>query len=232
MLHATTRAREADSLLDLVAGLREDVRNLFHEELQLAKAEISEKVSYASRNAMYLAIGAVVALLAVTLLLASLAFLLSYAFEALGLATGVALFLGFLAVAIVSGSVGGILVAKALSAFKKESLVPEKTIQTLKDIKEGGLQQVPIKRYQPQPAAPEDNRTSEQIRSDVEQTRSRIGREVRGIQTRLHVATVVAALVNRMRHRPMRSVGIGLGTGVAGFLALRVARLFGRRHHA
>jgi hypothetical protein len=228
MLHATTRSQQADSLLDLVSGLREDVRDLFHEEIQLAKAEISEKVSYASRNGLYLAIGGFVGLLSVTLLLASFGFLLSYAFEALGLSTGIALFLGFLVVAIVSGSVGGILVAKAISAFKKESLVPEKTIQTLKDIKQGGLEQVPIKRYQPQTAAPEDRRSSEQIRSNVEETRSRIGREVHGIRTRLHMATVAAAVVGRMRRSPMRSVGIG----VAGFLALRAARLFGQRRHA
>jgi hypothetical protein len=231
MIHATARSREGDSLFDLIAGLREDVRNLFHEEVQLAKTEISEKISLLSRNSICLGIGGIVALLGLTLLLASLSFLLSYALQAVGLSTGISLFLGFLGIAIVSGSVGAILVLKALSAFKKESLVPEKTIQTLKEIKDGGLEQIPIKRYPPAPA-PVDTRTSEQIRSDVEQTRGRINREVRGIRTRLKLATLATGVVTHVSHHPVRSVGVGLGTGVAGFLLMRMARLLGRRRHA
>ncbi len=213
-----------------LAGLREDVRTLFHDEIQLAKTEISEKVSLISRNALFLAIGGVVALVATVLLLSSLSLLVAYAFTALELNTGISLFLGFLAVAIVSGSIGGILVAKALSGFKKEPLVPVKTIQTLKDIKEGGLSQAPGKRT-PTAPAPEDKRNSEQIRSNVEETRSRIGREVRGIRTRLNVATAATVVVRRLSHNPVRSVGIGVGTGLAGWVLMRVARLFGRRRH-
>jgi hypothetical protein len=231
MLHTINRSRDGDSLLDLIAGLREDVRSLFHEEIQLAKTEVSEKVSFVSRNAISLAIGGVIGLLAAVMLLAALCLLAAYAFSALGLSPGISLFLGFLVIAIVSGSIGGILVAKALGRFKKESLVPEKTLQTLKDIKQGGLEQAPVKHFQPAPA-PADNRNSDQIRSDVEQTRSRINREVRGIRTRLNMATAATLMVQRFSHNPVRSVGIGVGTGVAGFLLMRVARLFGRRRHA
>jgi len=231
MLHTVNRSRDGESLLDLIAGLREDVRSLFQEEVQLARTELSEKLSFISRNAISLAIGAVIALLAAIMLLAALCLIAAYGFSALGLSQGISLFLGFLAIAIVSGSIGGILVAKALGQLKKESLVPEKTIQTLKDIKQGGLQQAQVKHYQPAPAPP-DNRNSDQIRSDVEQTRSRINREVRGIRTRLNMATAATLIVRRFSHNPVRSVGIGVGTGVAGFLLVRVARLFGRRGHA
>jgi hypothetical protein len=226
-----TQTREGNSLVGLISGLREDVRNLFHEEIQLAKTEISEKAALASRNAVYLAAGAVVALLGATLLLVALSFLASVGFQALGFSAGMALFLGFLVIAIVAAAVGGILINKAISAFKKHSLVPEKTIETLKEIKEGGLEQVPIKRYQPKSIS-NDNRTSEQIRSDVEQTRSRIGREVRGIRTQLSLGRLATIAANRVVNNPMRTFSIGLGTGLAGYVLMRVARLFGRRHAA
>src|SRR6478609_3950880 len=57
LMHTTTYPRENHSLLGLIGGLREDVRNLFHEEVQLAKTELSEKASHFGRNAVYLAIG-------------------------------------------------------------------------------------------------------------------------------------------------------------------------------
>jgi ElaB/YqjD/DUF883 family membrane-anchored ribosome-binding protein len=169
------------------------------------------------------------AFLAVIWFLLSISFIIAYGFESLGLATGVSLFLGFLLLALVTGAIGGILVGKALSAFSKESMVPEKTVETLREIKEGGIEQVPIKTYAVQ-SQPEDKRTSGQIREDVERTRSRIGREVRGIRTRLDMAHLAGAVANRVAHNPVRSVSIGLGTGLVGFVIMRVARLLGRRH--
>jgi hypothetical protein len=44
-MDASTQSGEGDSLFGLIAGLREDVRNLFREEVRLAKTEVSEKTS-------------------------------------------------------------------------------------------------------------------------------------------------------------------------------------------
>lgn len=210
----------------MISGLREDVRDLFQEQVQLAKTEVSEKISHFGRNGVHLAIGGVAALLGVVFLLLALGFLASWGLELLGITTGIALFLGFLAVALVVGIVGGILVAKSLKAIKKESLVPHKTIETLKEIKEGGLEQnrVVIKpAYEPEPEL-EDRRTSDEIRSDMERTRGRINQEVRGIKTRLRAATAATVAVNRIRRHPVRALSLGVGTGLAGFILLRVNR--------
>jgi len=235
LMHTTTYPRENHSLLGLIGGLREDVRNLFHEEVQLAKTELSEKASHFGRNAVYLAIGGAVGYLAINLIFVSLAFIIGYAFETLGLSTGVALFLGFMAMGILMAAVGGIFAAKALSGFKKETLVPEKTIQTLRVIKEGGLEQAPVK-TPTTPTLPKnhqpDRRSSAQIRTEVDETRQRIGREVRSLKTQLNVARVAGMAVSRFSRSPVKSVGIGIGTTVAGFFLMRMARLFGRRHAA
>jgi len=231
-METTTRTRETNSLLGLVAGLREDLGDLFRQEVQLAKTELSEKAAKFGRNAAYLGVGAVVGYLGLVFLLLSFSFLIAFGFEALGLSTGMALFLGFLVIAIISGAVGGILAMKAIHAFSSESLAPQKTIETLKEIKQGGIEQVPIRMQTPSAPEPEDNRTSDQIRSEVERTRTRIGREVRGIKTRLNVARVANHMVGHVTSHPMRSVGIGVGTGLAGFIVMRVARLFGRKRTA
>jgi ElaB/YqjD/DUF883 family membrane-anchored ribosome-binding protein len=230
-MESTIRPRQETSLFGLIAGLREDLRHLFREEAQLVKKELAEKISYFGRNAIYLAIGGAAGYLALVCLLLALGFIIASGFEAMGLSTGVALFLGFLIIALLVGAVGGILVGKALSGFSKESLVPEKTVETLREIKEGGIEQVqvPIKKVQATPD-PKDKRTSDQIKDDVERTRSRIGREVRGIRNHLSMAHLAADVVCVVKNNPLRTVGIGLGTGLAGFVLMRIARLFGRKH--
>ena len=228
---ATTRPRSSETILGLIADLREDVRNLFREEVKLAKTELGEKFSLFGRNALSLAIGGVVALFGVTFLLLATAFIIAYGFESLGLSSGIALFLGFLLIALLTGAIGGILVGKALSALSHHSLAPEKTIATLQEIKEGGVQQIPIKTY-PVKNEPKDTRNSDQIKAEVERTRSRIGREVRGLRTRLSFGYMAAQVTSAVKNNPMRSVGIGVGTGLAGFAIMKVARLFGRRRTA
>jgi hypothetical protein len=51
------RSRQSESLIGLISGLREDVRHLFHQEVQLAKTEMAEKAKYLGRNGLYLALG-------------------------------------------------------------------------------------------------------------------------------------------------------------------------------
>jgi len=183
------------------------------------------------RNVGSLAIGGVIGLFGVTFLLLAIAFIIAYGFESLGLSSGVALFLGFLLVAVITGAIGGILVGKALSGFSKESLAPEKTIATLHEIKEGGSEQVPIKNYSVK-QEPKDSRNSDQIRADVERTRTSIGQEVRGLRARLRFSYMAGVVTSAVKNNPVRSVSIGLGTGLAGYVIMRVARLFGRRRAA
>jgi hypothetical protein len=228
---ATIQPRQKESLIGLISGLREDVRNLFQQEIQLAKKEISEKMSIFSRNAVSLAIGGVIGLFGLTFLLLAISIIISYGFESLGLSSGIALFIGFLLVALVTGAIGGILVGKALSAFSKESLIPERTIETLHQIKDGGVEQIPIKTYSVK-QEPKDTRSSDQIKTDVERTRSRIGRELRGLRQRLTLAHLATQVTATVKNNPLRSVSIGIGTGVAGYLVMRLARFFGRRRMA
>ncbi len=224
------RSRDRESLVSLISGLREDVRHLFQQEVQLAKTELGEKAKYFGRNGLYLATGGIIGGYALLFFLLSLAFIIALGLQSADMSTGMALFLGFIIIAVCAGAVAGILVFKAISAFRKQSVAPEKTIETIKEIAQGGLEQVPVPiRIEHSVPTPQDNRSSDEIRADVEQTRQEIGREVRGIRFRLRLSEIATGMVAEAKTHPGRWVGIGVGTGLVGFVVMRVARLFGRR---
>jgi hypothetical protein len=222
-----TRTRP-HSLLDLISGLREDVRLLFKQEVRLATTELSEKASHFKRHGVLLGVGGAIGYLAFAMFLIGLGFLLALAFERLGLSAGFAAFLGFTCVGLVFGVISAILLVKAIGAFSRTSIVPEKTIETLKEMKDEGIGQNDVYR---KPEGTPASRSSK-IKSDIELTRSRIGYEVSGIRNRLNMVRVTNQMASQLRSHPMRSVGIGLGTGVAGFVLVRISRLIGRRRVA
>src|SRR5262249_44422819 len=103
-IHMETRSpwRRGHSIFGLIDDLREDARDLIHQEIRLAKTELSEKVSRLGRNAAYLAIGGVIILLALIFFLLALGFLIAFGFEKLGLSTEIALVLGFTGIAVLA----------------------------------------------------------------------------------------------------------------------------------
>ena len=128
--------KEDTSLVYLLKKLRDDTTTLVHDEISLAKTEVSEKIATTSRNVGYLAAGALVAYAALILLLQGISLLLRDLFIAGGMNEASASLLGFLIVAAVVGVVGALLLVKALKTLKNEPLTPTKTAETLKEDKE------------------------------------------------------------------------------------------------
>lgn len=123
------------SLADLIRELRDESTALLREEMALAKAEMSEKAGQVGRNATLLVVGGVVAHLGlIFLLLAATA----------GLENGlVAADLPFssdwlapLIVGAVVGVVGLILVLTAKKKLSETTVMPEKTVNSLKEDKQ------------------------------------------------------------------------------------------------
>lgn len=121
------------SLGELFASLSKDTTTLVRQEIELAKTEISEKASEAVKNVAALVVGGAVAYAALILILAAVA---------VGLAQIMEPWLAVLIVGVVVAIIGLLLVQKGLSALKNFSLVPEKTIETLKEDKEWAQQQM------------------------------------------------------------------------------------------
>jgi len=127
-------ADDRRSVVDLLKDLRDESTALVRQEVALAKTELSEKAAHVGRNAGALAAGGVLAF-AGTLFLLLAATVGLY----LGLVYGAGLShanAGWLSPLIVGGivtAVGGAMASAAVSKLKSESLVPERTVDSLKE---------------------------------------------------------------------------------------------------
>jgi putative superfamily III holin-X len=123
------------SIAELLKDLREEGILLLREEIALAKKEVSEKVSNTARNLTYIVAGALVGYSAIIFLLLALSSIITQALVSQEVSSGWATFLGFLIVALIVGIVSAIIILKGIQTLKKLSLVPDKTIETLKEDK-------------------------------------------------------------------------------------------------
>jgi len=117
--------REERSLGELLGELAQDLSLLMRQEVQLAKAEMTAKLTRATHDLVSVGAGALVAWIA------GLAFT---AFLILGLtALGVAAWLSALIVAVVFGIAGYAMLQRGLADLKRVEPAPRRTVATLKD---------------------------------------------------------------------------------------------------
>ena len=120
---------------ELLKDLREEGTLLLREEIALAKKEISEKISSTARNVTFIVAGTLVAYCAITFLLLAVSALISQGLLAHGVSIWWAIFLGLLIVALFIGVISIGMIVKGVQTLKKLSLVPEKTVESLKEDK-------------------------------------------------------------------------------------------------
>ena len=123
------------SVAELLKDLRDESTLLLREEIALAKKEISEKISSTAHNLVYIVGGALVAYCAITFLLLAISSLIARTLAIHGVDIGWAVFLGLMIVAVIIGLVSIAMIAKGVETLKKMSLVPKKTVETLKEDK-------------------------------------------------------------------------------------------------
>jgi hypothetical protein len=121
------------SLGELFSDLSRKTTMLVRQELELAKTEMTEKITEAGKNVGFLVIGGAVLYMGLLFILAGVAILL---------AGVVPDWLAALIVGLIVAVVGLVLVQKGRAALKETSLTPEKTIESLKEDKEWVQQQV------------------------------------------------------------------------------------------
>jgi hypothetical protein len=126
--------KEERSLGELFTDLAQDLNTLVRQELQLAKTEMTQKVSQVGKNVASLVIGGTVAYAGVLVLLAAIVLILH---ELVNLP----LWLSALIVALVVVGIGYFLIQRGLTALKQEDLTPRQTIETLKEDAEWAKQQ-------------------------------------------------------------------------------------------
>jgi hypothetical protein len=117
--------RDERSLGDLFSDLSRETTTLVRQEVQLAKAELTQSATEAARGIGMLLAGGAVAYAGLLFLLLAIVFgLIEAGWDA---------WLSALVVGLVVVAVGAILVLRARESLKPANLAPQKTVETLKE---------------------------------------------------------------------------------------------------
>jgi hypothetical protein len=121
----------AGGLADLLGGLASDISGLFRKEIQLAKAEASEKLTEVLKAGRHMAIGAVLAIGAVGVFLAALVSGGATLLVQIGMSQSAANFVSALVVTLVVGGVAWAMISRSIAGFNANKLNMERTTQSL-----------------------------------------------------------------------------------------------------
>jgi hypothetical protein len=212
-----TSAAPRTSLLRLFRALTGDTKTFLRQEIQLAKTEISEKLSEFGRNAAALAIGGFIAYAGSLVILIGLGCLLAWAFENAGLSPMFAAFVGLAIIGLLVALVGAAILMKGLKTLSKESLAPERTLQTLHELKgEAAAPAVPEGELEHTPAP-----SSAEMQARVEATENRMGETLDELGRRLSPSHINAQVKRRIQANPYQSGLIAMGAGLVSALFLK-----------
>jgi uncharacterized membrane protein YqjE len=119
--------RDDRSIGELIAELSRETVTLVRNEIQLAKAEMSQKASRVGKNVGFLVVGGLVAYTGLLALVAAVILVLGLV---------IPYWLSAAIVGLVIVAVGAILVVKGANALRQEDPAPRETVETLKEDKE------------------------------------------------------------------------------------------------
>ena len=122
---------ESRPLTELIGGLANDISGLFRKEIELAKAEASEKTAQVVSGIELLLAGAVLAIGALGVILAAIVAGLGAWFVSMGMSANAANAIAALIVAIVIGIIAWILIARGRASVAASNLKMERTAGSL-----------------------------------------------------------------------------------------------------
>ena len=126
--------RDERSLGDLFSDLSRETTTLVRQEVQLAKAELTQSATEAARGIGMLVAGGAIAYAGLLFLLLAIVFgLIEAGWDA---------WLSALVVGVVVVAIGAILVLRARESLKPANLAPRRTVETLKEDQEWAKEQI------------------------------------------------------------------------------------------
>jgi len=131
------------SIPSLLRELRDETVNLFRQEVSLAKAEIKENVSRLESHVAQVAVGAFLAYAGLIVFCIGLGYLLSAVLVRAGLDEPVARWLGPSIIGVIVAIIGWAMLAKARRNISQDDIVPQKTVETLRDDKQWSQSKLP-----------------------------------------------------------------------------------------
>ena len=118
-------------LTELLGSLATDITSLFRKEVQLAKAEASEKLSEAMGGVAQIVIGGVLGLAALIVLMSAAVSALAAFFVSQGMGQTGAESLSALIIGAIIGIAAWLFISRGLSALKGNNLMLERTASSL-----------------------------------------------------------------------------------------------------
>ncbi len=209
----------AKSIFGLLKQLKDQAKALVREEIELVKAEMSEKAATFARNSASIAIGGFVAYAGLIVLLGGLGILIAYFFQNTGINPLLATFIGLGIIGLVVIGGGVVFIMKGISALKKASLKPEKTIETLKELKEdagGEVSSRPVKATNPPKEKKEDAPSSEEVEARVMRTEDRMMETAEELGDKLSIQHLWRTASTDLKRHPTRWGVLAAGCGMAG----------------
>ena len=214
-------------LTGLFRDLGRSVKLFAREELELAKAEMSEKISCYSHNAIAVVIGGFVAYAGLIVLIGGLGMLAAFAIQKTELDPMLANVIGLGGVGLLVVLVGAAMVLKALKSFSSSLLAPERTILTIKHLSGTEEFEQPINKKKKKEEKPK--RSPEELKEEVIATEDHIGDTLDEIAYRTSPARVKDRAVEHIHAHPYTWSLAALGGGLIGSLLLMRRVRFGRR---
>jgi len=212
-----TNAR-TERFMNLVGDLQTNFATLIKKEIELAKAEMSEKISATGRNAVFAATGGVLGLMAAFMLLLGLGAIIARLLVKADISPATAYFVSYMGLALVLGAVAYALIQKAISAFSKMSLAPEKAVASVR-----AAEPVPIeikKKASEQKTVHKPS--SHELQEQVIAARTRMDTEVSELKSRLTPGYMGRCFVAGMKNHPLRALLVSAAsTGIGGYIYYR-----------
>ncbi len=139
--HSSTYAQEREvdqqrSLGSLIKEIRDESLELFQQEVELARTEMMEKLAVVQRRSIAIGIGAGVAFAGAIVLLIGISQAVTVGMIAAGAAPAVAAWLGPVLTGLVVFVTGGAMAMSNKNKLEEETVVPEKTVQSMKENKQ------------------------------------------------------------------------------------------------
>lgn len=129
-----TQARDERSLGDLFGDLSRQLTTLIRQEIELARTEMTAKVTSAGRDAALIGAGGALAYAGVLVLLGAVVLLL--------IQLGLDAWLSALIVGMVAVGVGYVLIDRGRSRLSEVDIAPERAIETARDEAEWAKEQL------------------------------------------------------------------------------------------
>jgi hypothetical protein len=207
----------ANSILGLVRQLTRESKLFIREEIRLAKTEISEKAASKAKSGSKIAIGGLVAYAGLIVFLIGLGWLIGFALAKAGLDPLLAQFIGLGIVGLIIAGSGAFILMKAIKAISTESIVPQRTVHTLQELR--GKQPEPLKKSEVEMLKPKVS--SQNLEKRVERTEVRMNETLDELSRRVKPSYINARIKGRLRQKPYRNGLFAIGLGILSGLAVR-----------